>query len=199
MKIRTCLIVMKMLLMAPLALVGCAETHPANPETLQAWMHSERQQHPLQVPPKAAPAAAAEAEHGASPKPPHRVETQPHGVEPFSAQRLLVGRPDKTPQAAVTPPVAQTSSPSPGRPTLDALPLAGMRLIGSVQRGDQSLALLRVQGLVYSVRVGDKIGQDQGRVGAITMTGLVLRERALNAAGQQVERVVSLALVQEPS
>jgi type IV pilus assembly protein PilP len=81
---------------------------------------------------------------------------------------------------------------------LDALPLAGMRLVGSVQRGDQSLALLRVQGLVYSVRVGDKIGQDQGRVSAITVSGLVLRERALNAAGQPVERVVSLALVQEP-
>jgi type IV pilus assembly protein PilP len=120
-----------------------------------------------------------------------------HGVEPFSTQRLLIGLPDKAPQAAVTPPLAQT--PRPSRLTLDVLPLAGMRLIGSVQHGDQSLALLRVQGLVYSVGVGDKIGQDQGRVSAITMTGLVLRERALNAAGQEIERVVSLALVQEPS
>jgi type IV pilus assembly protein PilP len=189
---------MKMLLLAPLTLLGCAETHPADPDKLQAWMHNERQQHVLQAPPK--PTLAAEAEHLASPKLPHRMDTQPHDVEPFSPQRLLFGLPDKAPQAAVTPQLAQTPSPtpSPGRPTLDALPLAGMRLIGSVQRGDQSLALLRVQGLVYSVRVGDKIGQDQGRVSAITMTGLVLRERTLDAAGQHLERVVSLALVQEP-
>jgi len=188
----------KMLLMSPLTLLGCAETDLADPDTLQAWMHNERQQHVLQAPPKPTLAAAAEAEHLASPELPHRMDTQPHGHEPFSAQRLLFGLPDKAPQAAVTPQLAATPSPSPSRPTLDALPLAGMRLIGSVQRGDQSLALLRVQGLVYSVRVGDKIGQDQGRVSAITMTGLVLRERTLNAAGQHLERVVSLALVQEP-
>jgi type IV pilus assembly protein PilP len=190
------MIVMKMLLMAPLAFVGCTETHRADPDTLQAWMHHERQQHALQAPPKPTPPAADEAEHFASLELSHRFETQPHGEEPFSTQRLLIGLPDKAPQA-VTPQLAHT--PRPSRPTLDALPLAGMRLIGSVQRGNQSLALLRVQGLVYSVKVGDKIGQDQGRVSAITMTGLVLRERALNAAGQQLERVVSLALVQEPS
>jgi Tfp pilus assembly protein PilP len=187
---------MKMLLIAPLALIGCAETHHADLDTLQAWMHNERQQHVLQAPLKPTPAAADEAQHLASPELPHRIDMRNHGVEPFSAQRLLFGLPDKAPQAAVTPPLAQT--PSPSRPTLDALPLAGMRLIGSVQRGEQALALLRVQGLVYSVRVGDKIGQDQGRVSAISLTGLVLRERALNAAGQDVERVVSLALVQEP-
>jgi type IV pilus assembly protein PilP len=187
---------MKMLLMAPLALLGCAETKHAAPGTLQVWMQNERQQHVLQPPPKPRSAAVDEAEHLASPELPQRIDTPLHGVAPFSAQRLLLGLPDKAPQAAVTPQLTQT--PSPSRPTLDALPLAGMRLVGSVQRGDQSLALLRVQGLVYSVRVGDKIGQDQGRVSAITVSGLVLRERALNAAGQPVERVVSLALVQEP-
>jgi Tfp pilus assembly protein PilP len=60
------------------------------------------------------------------------------------------------------------------------------------------LALLRVQGLIYPVRVGDKIGQDQGRVNAITWAGLVVREIARNAQGEPSERVVSLALVPEP-
>jgi type IV pilus assembly protein PilP len=186
-----------LLLIAPLALAGCAETRHGDPDTLQVWMHNERQQHALQAPLRPTLTAADDMEHLLFLEMPRRIENQPHGVEPFSAQRLLFGPPNKTPQAAVIPQLAQT--PSPSRPTLDALPLAGMRLIGSVQRGDQTLALLRVQGLVYSVRVGDKIGQDQGRVSAITLTGLVLRERALNAAGQQVERVVSLALVQEPT
>jgi Tfp pilus assembly protein PilP len=60
------------------------------------------------------------------------------------------------------------------------------------------LALLRVQGLIYPVRVGDKIGQDQGRVNAITWAGLVVREIARNPQGEPSERVVSLALVPEP-
>ena len=73
-----------------------------------------------------------------------------------------------------------------------------MRLVGSLQRGGQPLALLRVNGLIYSVRVGDRIGQDQGRITAITLTGLLLREIAPGPAGRPTERVVSLALVTEP-
>jgi Tfp pilus assembly protein PilP len=55
-----------------------------------------------------------------------------------------------------------------------------------------------VNGLLYSVRVGDRLGQDQGRVSAITLSELVLREVATDLDGQLTERVVSLTLVSEP-
>jgi type IV pilus assembly protein PilP len=73
-----------------------------------------------------------------------------------------------------------------------------MRLVGSLQKGGQPLALLRVHGLIYAVRLGDRLGQDQGRVTDITQSGLLLRETGLDSAGQPFERVVSMALVSEP-
>ena len=176
------------LVAAAVWLTGCAETASADPTELQAWMHKERAKHAPPVP--ATPALHAVAAH------PQRVYPQSQGVEPFSRQRLLTIAAAETPQAADA--TRLTAVPNPGKPTLDALPLASMRLVGSVQRGSDTLALLRVQGLIYSVRVGDKIGQDQGHVNAITESGLVVREVALNALGQASERVISLALVHEP-
>lgn len=157
-------------------------------------MHKERAKHALPVQPSLAHPALTEPPAAA--EQPQAIYPQSQGVEPFSRQRLLTIAAAETRQAADA--TRLTVVPYPGKPTLDALPLAGMRLVGSVQKGGETLALLRVQGLIYSVRVGDKIGQDQGRVNAITESGLVVREVALNALGQASERVVSLALVHEP-
>jgi type IV pilus assembly protein PilP len=84
-------------------------------------------------------------------------------------------------------------------PPLEESPIEAIRLVGSLQRGGVALALLRVNGLIYSVRVGDRLGQDQGRVSEISLTRLLLRELVFDAAGHEIERVVSLALVPEPS
>ena len=154
-------------------------------------MHKERAKHALLVQPSLAhtePPAAAEQ--------PQAIYPQTQGVEPFSRQRLLKTAAAEAPQAAEL--TRLTLAPNQSRPPLDALPLAGMRLVGSLQRGGETLALLRVQGLIYAVRVGDKIGQDQGRVNAISLADLLVREVALNAQGQASERIVSLALVPEP-
>jgi type IV pilus assembly protein PilP len=149
-------------------------------------MQSERAKHAPQIPHlPALPAEAAQPIH-----------PQPEGVEPFNRQRLLASAAVDATGPAESAQLERGSSPT--RPPLDALPLAGMRLVGSLQRGGETLALLRVQGLIYSVRVGDKIGQDQGRVNDITSAGLVVREIARNPQGEPSERVVSLALVPEP-
>lgn len=178
-------------LMALVLLIGCAETDPAAQEDVQIWMQNERARHTPQAPaPLEAAHSKAYQEH------PEPIYMQRQGVEPFNAQRLLRTVPSDVPQPVQT--TRLTAAPSQTRPPLDALPLADMRLVGSLQRGGEALAMLRVQGLIYSVRVGDKIGQEQGRVSAITLSGLVVREVALNAVGQQSERVVSLALVPEP-
>ena len=173
-------------LVAAVWLSACAEADPAGSNTLQLWMQSERAKH---TPPIAhLPALPAET---AQP-----IHPQPEGVEPFNRQRLLTSAAVEASRPAESARLER--GPSPTRPPLDALPLAGMRLVGSLQRGGETLALLRVQGLIYPVRVGDKIGQDQGRVNAITSAGLVVREIARNPQGEPTERVVSLALVPEP-
>lgn len=175
-------------LAALVVLTGCAETE--RNDGLQGWLKKERIRHEpsaptSQVVPEFIPVDV-----------PAQFSQQRKGVEPFSRLRLLHVAPTADDPVAKIPVSTEKSS----RPTLslDASPLAGMRLVGSLQRGGESLALLRVNGLIYSARVGDRIGQDQGRITAITLSGLVLREVAFDPTGQPIERVISLALVSEP-
>ena len=172
---------------AVVVLTGCGET---NQEDLQVWMQRERTLHMPTGQPIPAPGDAQDQDQV-------QAYTHQQGVEPFSTQRLRLAVP-----ADVLMPAKATLSPASltrVRPSLEESPLEAIRLVGSLQRGGAALALLRCNGLIYSVRVGDRLGQDQGRVSDITLTQLLLRELVLDAAGHETERVVSLALVPEPS
>ncbi len=162
------------------ALNGCMET---DHDDLLVWMENERARYKTKVSTPHAPADYHPPSY-----------TLHQGLEPFSRQRLLyaVSVENTMPVTASSPSSIQAT------PPLEASPLAGMRLVGSLQKGGQPVALLRVNGLLYSVRVGDRLGQDQGRVSAITLSELVLREVATDLDGQSRERVVSLTLVSEP-
>ena len=72
-----------------------------------------------------------------------------------------------------------------------------MRMVGSVLGTGPPVALLRFNGRIYLVRVGDRLGPDQGRVSDIGPTGLALREPA-TGPGDRPEKTVRLNLVQEP-
>ncbi len=161
-------------------LTGCVR---ADHDDLNLWMENERARQKPKLPVPHVPVVYQAP-----------VYTRYDGLEPFSRQRLL--------QAATAesfkPVTSSSKSSVQATPPLEASPLAGMRLVGSLRRGGQRVALLRVNGLLYSVRVGDKLGQDQGRVSAITLSELVLHEVSIDLDGQSTERVVSLALVSEP-
>lgn len=182
-----------MWLMALPVLIGCVKTDAADTTALQAWMHNERAKHALPPQPLTAGVPAPAVDQAPA------VDRFSHSLAPFNPQRLLQALPSGAPQPTQILPLTFNGGPSQQtKPSLDDLPLASMRLVGSLQGGGEAVALLRVRGVIYVVRVGDKIGQDQGRVSAIELTHLVLREVALNAANQQTERIVTLALVEEP-
>jgi type IV pilus assembly protein PilP len=122
---------------------------------------------------------------------------QRSSVEPFNPQRLLPIAPMDLATSAQKK-AAQATLLNRLTAPLEASPLAGIRMVGSLQKDGQPVALLRVNGLIYPVRVGDRLGQDQGRISAITLSALVLSEIVPGPAGQSIERVVSLALVSEP-
>jgi type IV pilus assembly protein PilP len=71
-------------------------------------------------------------------------------------------------------------------------------MVGSVNKNNQPYALLRVDKLLYQVKVGDHLGQNYGRVTRIGETEITLREIVQDAAGEWIERPVSLQL-QEPA
>jgi type IV pilus assembly protein PilP len=69
-----------------------------------------------------------------------------------------------------------------------------MSMVGSVNREGQPFALLRVDNLLYQVKVGDHLGQNYGLITKIAETEIVLRELVMDAGGEMIERPATLQL-----
>ena len=67
-------------------------------------------------------------------------------------------------------------------------------MVGSVAKKGQPFALLRVDNLLYQVKLGDYLGQNYGQITKITETEIVLREIVQDAAGEWIERTSTLQL-----
>lgn len=67
---------------------------------------------------------------------------------------------------------------------LEALPLSAYVLTGTLERGGEWLALLQGEGMLHTVRVGDPLGPDAGRVLRIAEHGLWLREIVRDSQGR---------------
>jgi type IV pilus assembly protein PilP len=158
-----------------LALAGCA----ADTDELQSWMDQQRREAkpnvtPL-IPPKKfdpAPYAAAQA------------------VEPFSAQKLSVAlkQEARQPNSLLAAELNRRKEP------LEFFTLDGMNMVGFVTRQGRPFALLKVDNLLYQVKVGDYLGQNYGKITKISETEIALREIVQDAAGEWIERPSSLQL-----
>ncbi len=146
---------------------------------LQAWMDQQRRE----IHPTTQPIAA-----------PKRFDPAPYDVgqlvDPFSAQKLNVA----LKQEAKQPSSLLASELNRRREPLEAYPLDSMTMVGSLGQKGREYALLRVDNLLYQVKVGDYIGQNYGKITKITETEIALREIVQDAAGEWTERTTSLQL-----
>lgn len=156
-------------------LSGCS----GQQEELRSWMAQERAQARPNVQPISAPQ-----------------KFNPQGyqtgdtVEPFSAQKLIVVlKQDRSqPNSAVASELSRRKQP------LEAFPLDSMSMVGSVNRRGVQYALLKVDNLLYQVKVGDYLGQNFGKIMKVTETEIELREIVQDAAGEWIERPAALQL-----
>ena len=164
---------------AALAVAVLAAACSPGHDELQEWMEQQRRE----VKPNVQPLS-----------PPKRFDPQPYlalqQVEPFSNQKLSVAIKQEARQASSL----LASQLNRRREPLEAYPLDSMAMVGSVERGKQPFALLRVDNLLYQVKIGDYLGQNYGRVTRMTETEIVLREIVQDAAGEWIERTSSLQL-----
>ena len=154
----------------------------ASDQELQSWMTEQRNQSRSRIeripePTKFSPQAY----------------TQEGLVEPFSNQKLTQALKRDSTQATVntallTPELARRKEP------LEASPLDSVAMVGSLMKVGQPVALVRVDNLLYQVRVGNYLGQNYGRITKVTETGLSLREIVQDAAGEWIERTATLQL-----
>ena len=67
-------------------------------------------------------------------------------------------------------------------------------MVGNLVKSGQTVALVKVDDLLYQVRPGAYLGQNYGRVMKITETDVVLREIVQDAVGEWIERPAALQL-----
>lgn len=160
-------------------LSGCSGSKE---DDIREWMVNERNQ----TQPKVAPIPAPKQF-----KP--EMYTNASAMEPFSNQKLTQALKRDSSQAAanvalIAPELARRKEP------LEAFPLDSMALVGSIIKSGQHVALLKVDNLLYQVRVGSYLGQNYGKVTKITETEVTLREIVQDAVGEWIERVATIQL-----
>lgn len=80
------------------------------------------------------------------------------------------------------------------REPLEDFPLDTMTMVGLLDKGGRRVALVRASGLLYQVAPGNYLGQNYGRVTAISDNQITLREIVQDAAGEWIERTATLQL-----
>ena len=158
---------------------GCGTS---SEDEIQQWMVDERNQ----TRPKVAPIPAPKQF-----KP--ELYTNAAAIEPFSNQKLTQAlRRDSAQVAAngalVAPELSRRKEP------LEALPLDSMAMVGSITDAGKLVALLRIDGLLYLVKLGAYLGQNYGRVMKISESEVTLREIVQDATGEWIERTATLGL-----
>lgn len=166
-------------LVACFGLTACSSSEQ---EELQQWMSEQRglakpRINPLPEPTKFSPQAYA----------------QEGLIEPFSSQKLTQALKRESRQATsnaalIAPELSRRKEP------LEAAPLDAVAMVGSLIKLGQPVALVRVDNLLYQVRIGNYLGQNYGRITKISETELALREIVQDAAGEWLERTATLQL-----
>ena len=168
-----------LLLGAVFALTGCG---PSGEDELRMWMADQRANTKPSVTPLTEPKKFV-------PEP----YAQDGAIEPFNQVRLTQAlRRDSTQVASnaalIAPEMARRKDP------LEAFPLDSMAMVGSLNKEGAPTALLRVDNLIYQVKVGNYLGQNYGKITKITENSIQLREIAQDATGDWIERTASLDL-----
>ncbi|SFD87781.1 pilus assembly protein PilP [Massilia yuzhufengensis] len=113
-------------------------------------------------------------------------------IEPFSEAKLLN---EMARVAATTSNPLQPDSTRP-REMLENYPLDTMRMVGTLQKGGISYALVQIDSSIHQVRAGQRIGQNHGLVTRISEGAIDIREVVQDATGDWVERKATIELAE---
>jgi type IV pilus assembly protein PilP len=165
------------LILASATLAACS----SNESDISTWMAEQRAQSRPKVTPISEPKKFIPQEYlGAD------------AMDPFNVQKLTqaLKRDSASPgnMAIIAPEMARRKE------SLEMMPLDSMVMVGSMQKEGVPVALLRIDNLLYQVKVGNYLGQNFGRIMKITETEVQLREVVQDSSGDWIERPASLQL-----
>ncbi len=162
-----------------LALAGCGA---AGEDELQQWMTEQRNLTRPKIAPISEPKQFTPQGY-----------QQEGSVDPFSNQKLTQALKRDSTQATanaalIAPELARRKEP------LESFPLDSMSMVGSLIKEGQPVALVKVDNLLYQVRLGNYLGQNYGKIVKVSETEVALREIVQDAAGEWIERTAKLQL-----
>lgn len=162
-------------------LAGCGSS---DQEELQQWMTEQRNATKPRVEPLPEPTKFSPQSY-----------SQEGATEPFSNQKLTQALKRDSNQATsnaalIAPELSRRKEP------LEAYPLDATVMVGSLIKAGQPVALVKVDNLVYQVRMGNYLGQNYGRITKVGETSIALREIVQDAAGEWIERTATLQLLE---
>lgn len=160
-------------------LAGC---QPSGQDDLHQWMENLRANTKPHVTPLKEPLQFVPQAYMAG-----------NGVDPFNSQKLTQAlRRDSQESAGnaslIAPELARRKEP------LEAYPLDNVKMVGSMVKEGKPTALVTVDKLLYQVQVGNYLGQNYGKIMAITETSMKIREIVQDQTGDWVERMTTLEL-----
>jgi type IV pilus assembly protein PilP len=163
-------------------LIGLSGCSGDDQQNIRQWMQEQRTATKPNVPPIPEPKKFTPA--------PYQNDVS---TEPFSNQKLAQALKREASQATAN---AALVAPELNRrkEVLEGYPLDAITMVGTMLPKGVPVALVRVDKLLYQVRVGNYVGQNYGKVTKVTETELVLREIVQDAAGEWIERQASLQL-----
>lgn len=114
-------------------------------------------------------------------------------IEPFSNLKLAQALKRESNQATanaalVAPELARRKE------VLEGYPLDAIAMVGTMLPKGSPVALIKVDKLLYQVRVGNYLGQNFGKIVKLSETELTMREIVQDAAGEWIERQATLQL-----
>jgi type IV pilus assembly protein PilP len=126
--------------------------------------------------------------------PPKKFDPQAYlgvtGVEPFGAQKLIPAGGPSTGRSSALLSAAKAHAAQ----ELESYPLDSMSMVGSLQQGGKTHALIMVESRLHDVKVGDWIGPNYGQITGITDSQITLRETVQDATGEWIERASTLQI-----
>lgn len=167
------------LLSGLLVLAGC---QPSGQDDLRQWMNDLRANTKPHVTPLKEPVEFVPQDYLAG-----------NGVDPFNQQKLTQAlRRDSQESAGnatlIAPELARRKEP------LESYPLDTVKMVGSMVKNGRPTALVTVDKLLYQVTPGNYLGQNYGKIVAITETNMKIREIVQDQTGDWVERMTTLDL-----
>ncbi|MET3134020.1 type IV pilus assembly protein PilP [Oxalobacteraceae bacterium GrIS 1.11] len=162
-----------LLLCLPLA--GCGDS---DVQEVKQWMGEVQKQTKVAVPPLVEPKTFVPFAYGAK-----------DAVDPFSPNKLLAELAKAAKSGNAFKPDMERR-----KEALESFPLDTIAMVGTLQKGGVTRALLQIDKLLYQVKTGDHIGMNYGLITGVSEEAVTIKEIVQDAGGDWVERMSKLEL-----